>query len=288
MKMKKTITLLLCCVVLMGLLISGRKPKAVSEKPLVYTTIEPLRFFAEQIAGDHFQIVTLVPQGSSPETYDPTPQQLVELAESQAYLAVGGLGFENQWLGKLAENAPKVRFCNTSEGLQLLQNEHQHEGEGAVEPHIWTSPSNALVMARNICNLFCEMDPEHREEYVQNLTGLGTLIQQTDAEIRTIHEQGMQPAFAIYHPTLTYFANDYGLTQLCIEQDGKEPSPARLKDLIEQCRTLGVKVMFIQQEFNTHNAEIIAQEIGAQLVTINPLSYNWQEEMVRIANTLKK
>ena len=265
------------------------KPKPASDKPDVLVTIEPLRYFAEQIAGEHFTIQSMVPKGSSPETYDPTPQQLVDLTECKAYLAVGHLGFEQQWIQKLSENAPNVRFCNTSEGVKYLSSSHTHDGEKAGdEPHVWTSPSNALIMAKNICNLFCELDPEHQEEYTQNYTQLATLIQQTDAEIRTIVNNGVQTTFAIYHPTLTYFANDYGLEQLCIESDGKEPSPAQLKTLIEHCKKDHVKVIFIQQEFNQHNAEIVAQETGAELVTINPLSYEWQKEIINIANALKK
>lgn len=271
------------------LLLTACKQKKLSDKPVVYVTIEPLRFFAEQIAGAHFTLISMVPQGSSPETYDPAPQQIMELAESRAYLAVGNLGFEQQWIPKLKENAPNVKFRDTSQGIHFIPSTHVHEGEAAgPDPHTWTTPSNALVIARNIFELFCELDPEHLEEYTQNYTALVTLIQQTDAEVRKMIDEGMQSAFAIYHPTLTYFANDYGLEQLCIEEDGKEPSPAQLKELIQHCRKDGVKVIFVQQEFNTKNAEIIAREIQAQVVTINPLSYDWQKEIINIANFLKK
>ena len=114
------------------------------------------------------------------------------------------------------------------------------------------------------------------------------MIQQTDAEVRKIVADGIQETFAIYHPSLTYFACDYGIEQLCIENDGKEPSPIYLKTLIQRCRNKQVKVVFVQQEFNTHNAKIIAKEIKAKLVTINPLNYNWQEEIIKIARNLKK
>lgn len=283
--------MILCCVAAIGsLLVTACKPKDnPSGKPVVFVTIEPLRFFAEKIAGEHFTIISMVPQGNSPETYDPAPQQLMELTGSKAYLAVGHLGFEQQWIPKLKENAPNVKFCDTSEGIHYIQDTHAHghEAEGP-EPHTWTTPSNALIISRNIYELFCGIDPEHQEEYAQNYTALATLIQQTDAEVRKIAEEGMQHTFAIYHPSLTYFANDYGLEQLCIENEGKEPSPAQLKELIEHCRKEGVKVIFVQQEFNTHNAEIIAREIEAKVIHINPLSYDWQAEVLNIANLLKK
>lgn len=287
--MKNKILLLASGLVLTAcILLGGCKPKQHADKPMVYVTIEPLRFFAEQIAGEHFLIQSMVPKGSSPETYDPAPQQLIELAESKAFLFVGKLGFEQQWLQKLEENAPSVHFCETGNGVRYIEG-HHHEGEEEkMDPHIWTTPSNAIQISRNICNLFCELDTAHQEEYVKNLSQLVTQIQQTDAEIRKIAEEGIQQTFGIYHPSLTYFANDYGLTQLSIEEEGKEPSPAQLQTLIRQCKEKDVRVIFIQQEFNEHNAEIISQSCGARLVTINPLSYDWMGEMVNIAKSLKK
>lgn len=286
----KTILSLCLMAALVGVLITSCKPKSkTSDKPVVFVTIDPLRYFAETIAGKHYHIISMVPPGSSPETYDPSPQQILELTESKVYLAVGKLGFEQQWIPKLKENAPYVKFCDTSEGIQYTNSTHHHEGEiDGVDPHTWTTPSSALIISKNIYNLFCEIDPEHQDEYTQNYTQLVTQILQTDAEIRKIIDEGIQNAFAIYHPTLTYFANDYGLEQLSIENEGKEPSPAQLKHLIQHCKSEGVKTIFIQQEFNTHNAEIIAKEIKAKLVSINPLSYDWNQEIIKIANTLKK
>ncbi|MBR4922041.1 MAG: zinc ABC transporter substrate-binding protein, partial [Bacteroidaceae bacterium] len=65
-----------------------------NEKPIITVTLEPLRYFTEAIAGDNYQIVSMVPKGSNPESYDPTPQQLVNLSQSQAYFRIGHIGFE--------------------------------------------------------------------------------------------------------------------------------------------------------------------------------------------------
>ncbi len=284
----RNLLFLTCLTLLAGVLITSCKSKAISDKSKVFVTIEPLRYFAEQIAGNYFDVESMVPKGSNPETYDPTPRQLMALADSKAYLAVGNLGFEKQWIPKLKENAPNVSFCDTSIGIKYLESSHHHGEKDEFDPHTWTTPSNATIIVKNICSLFCELDPEHQEEYVKNQTQLLTMIQQTDAEVRKIVADGIQETFAIYHPSLTYFACDYGIEQLCIENDGKEPSPIYLKTLIQRCRNKQVKVVFVQQEFNTHNAKIIAKEIKAKLVTINPLNYNWQEEIIKIARNLKK
>ena len=284
----RNLVLLVCLTLLSGVLITACKSKTVSDKPKIFVTIEPLRYFAEQIAGHYFDIESMVPKGNNPETYDPTPRQLMALADSKAYLSIGNLGFEKQWIPKLKENASNVKFCDTSLGINHLESSHRHENKDDYDPHIWTTPSNAAIIVKNISNLFCELDPQHQEEYIKNQMQLLTMIQQTDAEIRGVVSDGIQETFAIYHPSLTYFAHDYGIEQLCIEDNGKEPSPVHLKELINQCRSEQVKVVFVQQEFNTHNAEIIANELKAKLVTINPLNYNWQEEIIKIARNLKK
>ncbi|MCF0160163.1 MAG: zinc ABC transporter substrate-binding protein [Bacteroidaceae bacterium] len=257
----------------------------------VFVTIEPLRYFVEQIAGPEWTVQTMVPAGSSPETYDPTPVQLVQFSNCRAFFAVGYLGFEEQWLDNLKENAPHVVFYTTGDNVPLLEgHHHHHEGEKdeeGVDPHIWTTPKNALVMAKNICTAFSKMDPAHADDYLHNLVELEKTIMQTDSAIRQQCVQGVQPAFVIYHPSLTYFAQDYGLEQISMEEGGKEPSPAQLKHLVQQCREKGAHTIFIQSEFNTQNAETLAKEIGGKLVPINPLSYDWNGEMLRIIQALK-
>lgn len=118
-------------------------------------------------------------------------------------------------------------------------------------------------------------------------TRLGTSLKQTDEKILACLEKG-EKSFLIYHPALSYFARDYGLTQISIEEGGKEPSPAQLKALINRCREQHVQVVFVQKEFDTRNAEMIAQELDVPIVTINPLSYRWEEEMLHVARALSE
>ena len=113
------------------------------------------------------------------------------------------------------------------------------------------------------------------------------IINQTDADVRTSLENA-DSTFLIYHPALSYFARDYGLKQISIEEGGKEPSPAQLKALIETCRKENAHTIFVQQEFDQRNAQLIADELGVNVVSINPLSYNWAEEMLRVAQALKR
>ena len=283
--MKKLIyilTLFICCA-------CGHTPQQ-SEKPVITVTLEPLRYFTEAIAGDCFEVVSMVPKGSSPESYDPTPQQLVNLSKSQAYLRIGYIGFEQAWMKKLEANYPTMKVYDTSKGVELIREEGHHHGdhyhEGGVEPHIWNSTQNASVIADNIYAALCEMDADHQPEYKQRLDSLKQVIARTDADVRTLLANA-DSTFLIYHPALSYFARDYGLHQISIEEGGKEPSPATLKTLIETCRREGAQIIFVQQEFDQQNAQLIADELGIEIVPINPLSHDWAEEMLRVANALK-
>ena len=261
-----------------------------SEKPILTVTLEPLRYFTEAIAGDNYEVVSMVPKGSSPESYDPTPQQLVNLSKSQAYFRIGYIGFEQAWMKKLEANCPNMKVYNTSKGIDLIRDKGHWHGdhfhEGGVEPHVWNSTQNALIIADNIYQALCELDSTHQEDYRKRLDVLKQTIRQTDANVRTLLENA-DSTFLIYHPALSYFARDYGLKQVSIEEGGKEPSPAQLKALIETCRNENVHTIFVQQEFDQRNAQLIANELGVNIVSINPLSYDWVKEMIRIAEALK-
>ena len=261
-----------------------------SEKPILTVTLEPLRYFTEAIAGDSYEAISMVPKGSSPESYDPTPQQLVNLSKSQAYFRIGYIGFEQAWMKKLEANCPNMKVFDTSKGIDLIRDKGHWHGdhfhEGGVEPHVWNSTQNALIIADNIYQALCELDSTHQEDYQKRLDVLKQTIRQTDANVRTLLENA-DSTFLIYHPALSYFARDYGLKQVSIEEGGKEPSPAQLKALIETCRNENVHTIFVQQEFDQRNAQLIANELGVNIVSINPLSYDWVKEMIRIAEALK-
>jgi zinc transport system substrate-binding protein len=261
-----------------------------SDKPIITVTIEPLRYFTEAIAGEHFKVVSMVPKGSSPESYDPTPQQLVALGNSQAYLRIGYIGFEQAWMKKLEANHPNMKVYDTSQGIDLIRSEGHWHGdhfhEGGVEPHIWNSTRNASMMADNIYKALCELDSNHQEEYKHHLDSLKKTIARTDENVKAILKNA-STSFLIYHPALSYFARDYGLKQISIEEGGKEPSPAHLKELIELCKREKIHVIFVQQEFDQRNAQLIADELGIKVVSINPLSYDWADEMENAARSLQ-
>jgi zinc transport system substrate-binding protein len=262
----------------------------MKQENIITVTIEPQRYFAEQLVDTLFRIECMVPAGTSPETYDPTPVQMARLARSKAYFCIGHIGVEEVWLDKLKQNHRQLIFFDNSTGIPLMMSEcshtNGHSHEHGIDPHTWSSPKAARVIAQNMCKALIEIDPANKDIYTDNLKKLVEHIDSVDEKITQILLNSSQKSFIIYHPALTYFARDYGLTQYSIEADGKEPSPEQLKTLIETAKEKNIKTIFVQQEFDRKNAESIAKETGCRIVVINPLSYNWGEEMLRIAKAV--
>ncbi len=267
---------------------------ARTRKNVVTVTILPQQYFAEQIAGDKFEIHTMVPAGSSPETFDPSPSSLVKVSDSKAYFKIGHIGFELGWMEKLKQNNPDMLVFDNSDGIDLLESNHEcsheghhHAGHGSgIDPHTWTTPRNAAQIATNMLAAFIQLDPENETYYRTNYDQLMERIAATSDSLEVILKDLPSRDFVIYHPSLTYFANDYGLRQHAIENDGKEPSAQYLKQLIDTVRASGAQVIFIQQEFDTKNAKLLAQETGGEVVSINPLNYDWNQELIEIAKAL--
>ncbi len=266
--------------------------------PTVSVTIEPQRYFVEKIVGDKFKVNTIVPAGTSPETYDPTPSQMIALGKSALYFKVGFLGFENAWGKNLKENNVEVDIINSSNNIKLINENddntieigehHDHAGHhhDGADPHTWSSPKSALIMAENMLNALIVADVENQKYYRDNFKLLETEIIETDRRITELLENASVKSFIIYHPALGYFARDYNLTQYSIELDGKNPSPKQLKEMIDYANALGIKTIFVQKGFDIKNAESLANQVKASIHSIDPLSYNWSEEMIRIAEIL--
>lgn len=260
-----------------------------ADKSFIAVTIEPQKYFAEKIAGNRFEIYTVVPAGQSPETYDATPRQMLRFNQCSAYLLMGSrIGFEEAWIQSILENNPSMKTFNLSEGFNLISedNDDRHHHAGGVDPHVWSSVEGARTIAANTFRALVELDPASRQVYKENYDRLTNEINATDSVIRSLLSPLEGSAFIIYHPALTYFAREFKIEQLCIEFDGKEPSPVRLKELVDAVNTHNVKVIFIQQEFDPGNARRLAETTGCRLVSINLQAYEWSREMISLARAL--
>ena len=250
------------------------RPPADRERT-VSVSILPQRYLVERVAGDFVKVNVMIPPGANPAAQDVTPGQLRQLDNSAIYFAVGFLPFEESHLYPLLKERKEILLVSHSEGEELLEGEGHH----LVDPHIWMSPRRAKRMAVTVARVLSERFPEQREHFERNLEQLAAEIDAIDSEARRVTAGKRNKTFLIYHPALTYFAADYGMEQLVIEHDGKEPSPGHLKSIIDACKTRGVKTIFIQHQFDRQNAQAVAREIGARVVTIDPLNPDWKREM---------
>lgn len=254
---------------------------ANSERPMLTVTITPLGAIVGAIAGERFGISVLVPPGAGPETYSATPRQLIEMNRSKALFRIGTLGLEHTRVKNMAEAAPDLPMTDVAQGIRPT-------ADTGNDPHVWTSPANIKHMARIVHATLCRIDPEAKEYYDHRLARFEHHADSIDTTIRRRLQNVTARTFLIAHPTLGSFADAYGLRQLCVEQDGKEPSPERIARLVEQCRAEDVRVVFVQKEHPSRAARRIARETGARVVEINPLSDRWEDELLHIADALTR
>ena len=259
------------------------------EEPLpVCVSILPQKYFVEKVGGNLVHVSVMVPPGANPHLYEPKPGQMAALAKMKIYFAVG-VTFEDVWLPRLAAINPEMRIVHTEEGIQKIAMEshvhgegktgEDHDHQGIKDPHVWLSPPEVKIQARNILRALQEVDPLHEAVYEKNFKAFEKEINALDEDLRQIFAGKKGMKFMVFHPSWGYFARAYGLTQVPVELEGKEPKPGQLKALIELAKREGIKVIFVQPQFSARSAEIIAKAIGGQVVFADPLSPDWSNNL---------
>lgn len=280
--MRKYLYLIILCVVFAGCKSNQQKAGMAESnaKPTVTVTIPPYQYFVDKIAEDKVDVNVMVSNGNNPETYEPYAQQMMELSKSALYLKVGSIGFEQTWMKKLQDNAPDMKVIDTSVGIKPAKTPG-----GNIDPHVWMSCSNARIIASNILKALCNLEPKNKAFFEKNYLSLLKIIDKRDSTIREgfKNHPEMVRKFVIYHPILTYFARDYQLEQLAIEEEGREPSAAQLKSLIERARKEKIKYCLIQAEFANRNTNTFIKESQTKAMNINPLQGEWNWAMQEAA-----
>ena len=284
------------------LLLAGQPGWAANVKAFV--SIAPQQYFVQKIGGNLVDVSVLVPPGADPHTYEPKPRQMAELAKTAVYFAVG-IDFEKAWMKKIAATNPGLRIVQTDAGIEkvaLAEHRHEHAREpldalsrdkthhrnqGAPDPHIWLSPPLVKVQAGHIRDALNAVDSANRTRYEENHTAFLLEIEALDADLKTLFAGSLGARFMVFHPSWGYFAEAYGLQQVPIEIEGKDPKPAQLKELIHHARENGIQVIFVQPQFSTKSAEMISREIGGQVIYADPMAANWAENLREVALKFK-
>lgn len=281
--MNKTSKICACALALLAL--AGCTGKSGEDrKPVLAVSLEPQRAILQQLAGDNYDVVTVLPAGANPETFDPTVAQRMAMADAQAYFTIGYLPFEKV----LA--AESKRAVDVSEGIEPVMGTHSHGDHVHVEadPHVWTSIKNGKIIAANMARTLMALDTANADTYAQRLKAMEHRLDSIDGAVADRLAASAAKSFAVWHPSLSYFARDYGLRQISVGQESKEASPLALKSVINEAKGDSVRVFFYQKAYDSRQAQSLNSEIGSRLVEINPLDGDWENEIIRIADELAK
>lgn len=267
------------------------QPVKKNDSKIVTVSIIPQKYFVDKITENSIEVNVLVPAGSSPHNYEVLPSQMKDLSNSKIWLQIGLMTFEQVWKDKISNINKDLLIINCSNGIEpIFGSECEHEGHdhsghahGEIfDPHIWLAPAESKIMAENTYKALAESFPEDKivfeKNYLKLISEIDSLSIFIDKELATLKSR----KFLIFHPALGYFARQFNLEQLPLELDGKEPSPKHMKSLVDIANLNNIKVVFIQKEFDTENALQLSREIGGSIEVIDPLDYNWLEQMKNI------
>jgi zinc transport system substrate-binding protein len=285
----------------------GNSPDSPGAKLRVAVSIIPQVWLVQQIGGEYVDVVAMVSPGESHETYQPSDAQVSQVMSGAAFFRIG-IPFENGRALAALRSQGKLRVVDTREGLMLRElgplercNETSHAGHGhgdedegpsqahaheGKDPHVWLSPRLLKAQARIIAKTLGELDPAHQAAYDRNLAATEEKLDAANGEIRRVLEPYRGKMFFVFHPAWGYFADDYGLKQVAIEAEGKEPSDEEATGLQKMARQQGIKVVFVQPQIASRGAEAIAQAIGARLDTLDPLAPDVLDNLVRAARAI--
>ncbi len=267
-------------------------------RQVMTATILPVKHIVEQIVGQDFAIDVLVPAGASPETFEPSPKQYIRLNESQMVFATGLIDFENALLARMER---RDYLVDLSRGIELMAGSCSHGDHKAIaacgreaaakgmphgiDPHIWTSPRELRTMARNVYEAVMMRYPDS-VKYTRSYEEFDGRLRRLDDECRAMCEASRTKAFVVYHPALTYFARAYGLEQIAVETDGKEPSARELARVIDRARAAHVTALLYQSQFPRSVVEVVARDIGVECHEIDPMAEDVENNILEITRTI--
>ncbi len=259
--------------------VQKKNPQKQASHYNIVVSLLPQKYIVKNLLPEA-DILTLIPPGMSPETYEPTPSQMIRMSRSDLFFSFHLFNFEKIWSEKIKKQQLSIKNINLSNQLPLIK-----EGDFA-DPHVWTSPILMKIMAETIKNVLIDTYPEVSSKIEKNFKQLIQKIDKIHQEITTKLSTHADKSFLIYHPALTYYANTYQLHQIAIEEEGKKSSVRSFKQTIDKVKKEKINGIFIQQQFDKELAKTISQELNIKVISINPLSEDWDNELLEITNKL--
>ncbi len=270
-------TKLLILLLLTSLTAGCITPEEQSDDQIsVIVSILPQKEFVERIGDAKVSVTVMIPPGASPATYELGPGQLRDLSRAELYVRIGHIPFEKAWMSEIAAANPDMKILDSSEGIEIIEN----------DPHIWLSPALVRMQVERIAGSLIEIDPDNEEYYTRNKESYLRDLDDLDADIRENLSGIGNRKFMIFHPSWGYFAREYGLEQIPIEVEGKEPSASDLVRLVKTAKVDNITVVFVAPQFSPESARVIAEEIGGTVVSIDPLAEDCAANMRAVSGTL--
>lgn len=258
----------------------------------VAVTLAPYAKIVQEIAGEKVSVVTLVPPNANPHTFEPKPNSLRAFSKATLYLSDGS-GLDQAWRPRFQGVNPNIRIVDVSQGVSWMKEEahehgHEHEQDEELDPHIWNSPRMAIVIAANVCSALVEVDAPNAGLYRTNLEKFSKRLSDLDVQFTEVTKALPEDrrTFIVFHPSYGYLARDYGLNQVAVEMHGKEPKPRDLQKLVHEAKEHQVKTVFVQPQFSRRSAESLSREIQAKIVSIDPLAFDFEKELLTFLNAL--
>ncbi len=286
----------------------------VEEKLNVIVSILPQKAFVEAVGGNFVNVKELIPPGGSPATYEPRPGDLANVEKADLYFRIGYIPFEKSHAGKFASLNPNMKIIDTSLNVELRyfgkheeytyeqeeepeeefrendldrheENNHHHKG---VDPHIWLSPIQVKKQVNIIRETLSQEDPQNSDLYQKNAENFKKKLDELHIELNAIFKELKTDKLMVFHPAWGYFADEYNLEQIAIEQDGKEPTAKQLQYIIDLAKEENIKVIFVQKQFDKEIAQSIAEQIGATIIPIDPLSEDYLNNLRIVATKISE
>jgi len=262
--------------------VASLKAETTNNAMGIVVTVGPEMEFVKAVGGNNVYVTLMVPPGADPHTYEPLPDQLKYVTNSKMYIEVGTpIEFELNYMDKMKEINPTMLVVNSSKGISLIPNTAEHENNS--DPHVWVSPKNAKIMVENIYQGIIKLDPDNIAYYTKNKDNYLKQLDELNNNITDSLKNKENSQIIVYHPSWAYFCRDYNLIQIPIETGGKEPTSQIIASTIILAKKNNIKVIFVEPQYSSKSADVIASEINGKVVKIDDLAENYITNLNNVA-----
>ena len=256
----------------------------------IIASIAPEKTFIDYIGKDKVNVLVLVKPNHSPHNYEPSPSDMRMVSNASAYFSIG-IEFEDIWLEKLISQNKKIEVFKIDKNIKKISIKERHQGrhhKHSKDPHIWLNPDNVKTISKNILNSLIKLDKINKDFYIKNYNNFIAKIIKTDLIIKNNLSNLKNKYFMVFHPSWGYFAKYYGLSQLAIEVQGKNPTPKEMIRIIKKAKQYNIKYVISTPQTSDTIVKQIAKTLEIKVIKINPLSSNWSKSLIYLSNILSE